>query len=346
MLECKLKNHVPKKVTFGSSFSPLMYLQQYEHGVGWHSGEVTDFQQLQLSPSAAVLHYGQAIFEGMKAYKNTNGQVYLFRPKENLLRFNNSAHRMSMPQIDVDDHLNAILKLVSTQKDSIPEGFDGALYIRPTMIATDDSLNVCSSAKYSHFIITSPVSSYFGSNAIDVFVSENHYRAVPGGVGHVKTAGNYASSYFVAEQAKSFGCDQVLWLDPQTGKNIEEVGAMNIFFVYACGKVVTPSLSGSILPGITRNSVIQLTKESGTEVVEETLEISKVINDIKSGRIIEIFGTGTAAAISNIKAIHYQGERASTVGDDEFSTAKSIRDTLLKIQYGYSEDHFNWRVKV
>lgn len=346
MIKCKLKKNAPKKVPFGSTFSPLMYLQQYEQGKGWYSGEITDFKQLVLSPSAAVFHYGQAIFEGMKAYKNTHGQVYLFRPKENLLRFNNSAHRMSMPKVDIDDHLKTIVELVNIQKKLIPEGFDGSLYIRPTMIATDESLSVCSSSTYSHFIITSPVTNYFGSNAIDVYVSEHHFRAVPGGVGHVKTAGNYASSYFISEQAKSLGCDQVLWLDPQTGKNIEEVGAMNIFFVYACGKIVTPLLSGSILPGITRNSIIQIVRGHDIKMVEETLQIAKVIDDIKNGRIIEIFGTGTAAAITNIKAIHYQEERVATIGEVEYTHTKKIRNTLLNMQYGYSEDCFDWRVEV
>jgi branched-chain amino acid aminotransferase len=334
------------KTTFGSTFSSSMYLQNYERNKGWFGGGITDFRKLELSPSAAIFHYGQAIFEGMKAYKNTDGRVFLFRPEENLKRFNQSAYRMAMPQIDVNDHLEAIVKLVCSQKNSIPEGPDGALYIRPTMIATEDSLNVSSSTSYSHFIITSPVTSYFGTSAIDVLVSENHFRAVPGGVGHIKTAGNYASSYFVSEQAKAVGCDQVLWLDSKTRKNIEEIGAMNIFFVYENGSIVTPQLSGSILPGITRDSIIELALRTGVEVEQKSLSIDDVIEDIKNGDIVEIFGTGTAAAVTNVKAIHHKGERVSIAGDPEYKKAKYFRDTLLNLQFGNSEDLLNWRREI
>lgn len=338
--------HKQLKNQFGTKFDMWMYLQHYKNGANWYDGEITTFKSLEVSPAAAVLHYGQSIFEGLKAYRNSNDKVFLFRPKDNLKRFNDSAKRMAMPQIDVDTHLKIIIDLVLKNKSSIPVGKEGALYIRPTMIATDNSLNVGASSSYSHYVITGPVASYFSNKEITCYVSTEHFRAVPGGVGNVKTAGNYAASYLVSEKAKLANCDQVLWLDPRNGKNVEEVGAMNIFFAYSNGELKTPALSGSILPGITRDSVIQLARSEGVQVSEETLNIDNVIKDIQSGKIVEIFGTGTAASITSIGALEMNGEnvRVKSTTNQKFSS--HLKSQLLGIQYGEFPEGFGWVIEL
>ena len=334
------------KTSFGSTFLKHMYLQKYRHNLGWHDGGIVEYQALNLMPSAAVFHYGQAIFEGMKAYRNKNGKVYLFRPTDNLRRFNHSANRLAMPELDITQHLQQLVSLIAFQRNEIPVGKDASLYIRPTMIATEESLNVKSSASYLHFIITSPVNSYFASDGIDVLVSDEHFRAVPGGVGNVKTAGNYAPSYLVSNKAQQLGCSQVLWLDPKTGQNIEEIGAMNIFIVYADGTIATPALSGSILPGITRDSVIQLCDKYLLPVLEQTITITELIEAIKLGQVVEIFGTGTAASITPIDALVYLGQRYAILNKPDKSVIAELKELLTGIQYGELDDPFEWRVEI
>lgn len=342
--------HVHKQVKnkFGTKFDMWMYLQHYKNGVDWYGGEITTFKNLEVTPAAAVLHYGQSIFEGLKAYRNSDDKIFLFRPRDNLTRFNDSAKRMAMPQLDVETHLKIIVDLVIKNKSSIPVGREGALYIRPTLIATDDSLNVGASSSYSHYVITGPVASFFDNKEITCFVSTEHFRAVPGGVGNVKTAGNYAASYLVSEKAKSVNCDQVLWLDPRNRKNVEEVGAMNIFFAYSNGELKTPALSGSILPGITRDSVIQLARSEGVQVSEATLNIDNVIEDMKSGKIVEIFGTGTAASITSIGALEINGEKINVkpCTNSKLKVASHFKDRLLEIQYGEVSEKFDWAIEI
>lgn len=335
---------IPTQLAFGQNFTDHMFWQTYTAERGWHGAEVGPYHPLTLDPSALVLHYAQEIFEGTKAYRRPDGRVNLFRPWENAKRFNSSAERMSMAQVDVEEHVAAIAKLVEVDQAWVPNADGSSLYIRPTMIATEAAIGVKASQEYLHFVITCPVGNYYpqGMAAVPVYISDEYRRAVKGGTGAAKTGGNYAASLYVSEQVKKQGYVQVLWLDAVTGRYVEEVGTMNIMFVYEGKKIVTPALTGSILAGITRDSLLKLAPDLGYEVAEEQLEVAQVLADIESGKITEVFGCGTAVVISPVGKFGYKGVDY-TVGKGEVGpVAQHLYQALTDIQYGRVPDPYGW----
>jgi len=329
---------------FCQVFANRMFTQRYSPNKGWHDAKVELYAPFQLDPATASLHYAQMIFEGMKAYRRADGRINLFRPWENMRRFNNSARRMAMAPVDEEDHLAAIVKLIDIEADWVPQQSDASLYIRPTMIAADHTLGVKASATYLHFVIISPVGAYFaeGFNPVSVYITDQYVRAVRGGVGEAKTGGNYAASLYAGEEARKRGYSQVLWLDAIERRFVEEVGAMNICFVYEGRRIVTPSLTGSILPGVTRKSVIELGRHLGYEVEEGMIDVHEMLADIRSGRITEVFGCGTAAVIAPVGKFGFRDEEI--VINDGLAGPVSHRlfRQLVDIQYGRAEDPFGW----
>ncbi|MCD4743601.1 MAG: branched-chain amino acid aminotransferase [Desulfobacteraceae bacterium] len=345
VLETEKKRIKPEdsKLGFGQFFTDHMFSMDYSEEKGWHDARIEPYSEISLLPAAMVFHYGQAIFEGLKAYRTPEGKIQLFRARDNFARFNRSAKGMCMPEIDVDFVMQALKKLILVEKNWVP-GSDGtSLYIRPTMIATDSFLGVRASNTYRFFIILSPVAAYYaeGFNPLKIWVSTDHVRAVRGGVGEFKTAGNYAASLTAGTEAVEAGYAQVLWLDGIERKYIEEVGAMNIFFLMG-DKLVTPELSGSILPGITRYSVIQLAQKWGITVSERKISIDELIEAEKAGELKEVFGSGTAAVISPVKEVRY-GDKVIKIGDGTPGTlTMKLYNALTDIQYGKKEDTENW----
>jgi branched-chain amino acid aminotransferase len=338
----------PEDLVFGAAFADHMFTQRYHRGEGWHDAQIGPLAAIPLHPAAAVLHYSQEIFEGLKAYRRADGGVNLFRPQANAARFNRSAERMSMPTVDIDDHVEAIRRLVAVDERWVPARDGASLYIRPALIATSTKLGLGAAAEYLHFVICSPVGPYFASGfqPVSVDVSDVLRRAVKGGVGEAKTGGNYAASLLASEAAAREGYTQVLWLDAVEGRFIEEVGAMNIFFVYGGEELVTPTLSGSILPGITRDSILRLAPGMGYRVREARLDIEEIIAGIGSGDITEVFGSGTAAVVSPVGRLRYR-ERVCTINDNQPGpVARQLLKALTDIQYGRSDDPFDWIVKV
>jgi branched-chain amino acid aminotransferase len=344
VLPIEKRKACPKEFSFGVTFSDHMFTQNFEQDKGWHDALISPYHALSLDPSAAVFHYSQEIFEGLKAYRKLDGSINLFRPLENVKRFNRSAERMVMPQVDEKLHLEAIKSLVSLDQDWVPNQQGASLYIRPTMIATSPKLGLGASTSYSHFIITGPAGSYFkgGLTPISVYVADKYRRAVKGGVGEAKTGGNYAASLYASEEVISLGYSQVLWLDAVEGRFIEEVGAMNICFVYEGKRIVTPALSGSILPGITRDSILKLAPTLGYEISEERLDIQQILSDIENGKITEVFGCGTAAVISPIGKLGFKDKEYVINDNQTGDVSKALYDELTGIQYGTREDKFGW----
>ncbi|MCA9949222.1 MAG: branched-chain amino acid aminotransferase [Anaerolineales bacterium] len=340
----EMKSPLTSEFGFGNKFSNRMFTQEYTRGVGWHAAEIGPYRDFSLPPSTAVFHYAQEIFEGTKAYRRADGRINLFRPWENMKRFNRSATRMAMPEVDEEDHLAAIIQLVELEQEWVPAAPGATLYIRPAMIASDAALGVYSSNKYIHFVIVGPVGAYFkeGFNPVPVFISDQYRRAVRGGCGAAKTGGNYASSLFVGTEAKQKGYSQVLWLDAVHGRFIEEVGAMNICFVYAGKKIVTPPLSDSILAGVTRDSVLKLAPHLGYEAVEEDVDVHEMLADLKSGKITEVFGCGTAAVIAPVGKFGYKDEEIIINNYKSGPVASRYFNALTDIQYGRSADPFGW----
>jgi branched-chain amino acid aminotransferase len=335
---------IPEKLAFGQSFTDHMFMQKFTAEIGWHAAQIAPYQPITLDPAALVFHYAQEIFEGTKAYRRPDGHVNLFRPWDNAKRFNRSAERMSMATVDVEEHVTAIAKLVETDQAWVPSADGSSLYIRPTMIATEAGIGVKASHSYLHFIITCPVGNYYpqGMAAVPVYISDEYRRAVKGGTGAAKTGGNYAASLYVSEQVKQKGYVQVLWLDAVTGKYIEEVGTMNIMFVYEGKKIVTPSLTGSILAGITRDSLLRLAPDLGYEVSEELLEVEQVLADIEAGKITEAFGCGTAVVISPVGKFGYKGRDYVVGNGDVGPVSQHLYKALTDIQYGRVPDPYGW----
>jgi len=304
---------------------------------------IEPFAEFSMSPAAMVFHYGQAIFEGLKAYKTPEGKIQLFRARDNFARMNQSANGLCIPEIDVDFVMDAMKQLIKLEEKWIPETLGTSLYIRPFIIATDPFLGVRSSFTFKFFIILSSVGAYYagGLNPVKIWVSKDHVRAVRGGVGEFKTAGNYAASLLAGEKAKKEGYAQVLWLDGIELKYIEEVGAMNIFFIIN-GELLTPELNGSILPGITRYSVIELAKKWGLKVSERKISMDEVAEAYENGQLTEVFGSGTAAVISPVGEIRY-GDKSMNIGDGTpGETSMKFYDALTSIQYGKAEDTQGW----
>ncbi len=339
---------IPSNPGFGAFFSDHMFVQSYSADSGWGGAAIKKLENFSIHPAAAVLHYGQEIFEGLKAYKRPDGGVNLFRPEGNLRRFNESARRVVMPEVDLSFHLQTMKSLIRLDERWVPSEPGSSLYIRPAMIATSAKLGLGASADYMHFIITGPVGPYFkeGFNPVSVYISDTSRRAVIGGIGEAKTGGNYAASLYMSEKVAKLGYTQVLWLDAIHGKYVEEVGAMNICFVYEGSRIVTPQLSGSILAGVTRDSVLKLAPALGYEVSEELLDVNDILRDIKSGKITEAFGCGTAAVISPVGKLAFKDEEYAMNNNQSGPVAKKLYDELTGIQYGTREDRFGWTQKI
>ena len=338
-----LKSHPDDaSLAFGTIFTDHMFNMDYSLEKRWHNPRIEPYQPIELDPSAMVLHYGQAIFEGLKAF-STASSVQMFRPQDNLKRFNRSARTLCIPEIDEVFALTALKKLVNLEIEWVPKSHGTSLYIRPIIIATDPYLGVRASHTYRFFIILSPVGAYYaeGFNPVKIWVTTDHVRAVPGGVGEAKTAGNYAASLYAGEEAVNNGYTQVLWLDGIERKYVEEVGSMNIFFVID-DELITPMLSGSILPGITRDSVIKLAKTWGIKTVERKISINEVMDAHGSGRLKEIFGSGTAAVLSPVGELKYK-DKIITVGNGKVGPITlRLFDAITDIQYGKTEDTMGW----
>ena len=325
-------------------FANRMFTQRYAPPRGWHDAKIEPYAPFSLDPATTSLHYAQMIFEGMKAYRRADGRINLFRPMENMRRFTNSARRMAMAAPDEEEHLAAICKLIELESEWVPTQPDASLYIRPTLIGTDTTLGVHASATYLHYVIISPVGPYFseGFNPVSVFITDEYARAVRGGVGEAKTGGNYAASLFVSDAARKRGYSQVLWLDAVERRYVEEVGAMNICFVYEGRRIVTPRLTGSILPGVTRKSVIELGRHLGYEVSEEMIDVHEMLNDVRGGRITEVFGCGTAAVIAPVARFGFHDEDITISDGQAGPVARHLYQQLTDIQYGRIPDPFGW----
>lgn len=334
---------------FGVRFSDHMFVMKYSSDQGWHDAEITPYAPFVLDPSTMVFHYGQAIFEGLKAYKNERGEITMFRPELNMARMNSSAERMCMPKIDETFVLSAIEKLVSIDRDFIPTAEGTSLYLRPFMIATEKNLGVHASKEYIFCVICSPSGAYYahGLTPVSLKVEDHYVRAAKGGTGHYKFAGNYASSILASEIAEKEHYDQVMWLDAKDHRYVEEVGSMNIFFAFG-DRVVTPMLAGSILPGITRRSCIEYLKAKGYEVEERLVSMDEILQGVKDGTLTEIFGTGTAAVISPVGTFGYQGQMYTVADGKMGKIAAMLYQDITGIQTGNLPDQMGWvhRVKV
>jgi branched-chain amino acid aminotransferase len=343
----KAKPKDESKLGFGKIFTDHFFNMKYKDGQGWHDAIIEPYRPLQLDPTAMCLHYAQEIFEGLKAYRGKDGAIFLFRPTENIKRMNASAERLCMPSIDEGIFLDALKKLVILEKDWIPHGAGTSLYIRPTMIATEPALGVHPANEYLFFIVVGPVGAYYpqGFSPTKIFVSEEYVRAAPGGTGNTKAAGNYAASLYASRIATNMGYTQVLWLDAREKKYVEEVGTSNIFF-FIGDELITPALTGTILPGVTRNSVIQLARHFGTKVVERQLSIDEVITASQKGTLKEVFASGTAAIVSPVGQIYFRGKEHMINGGKTGPLAEKLYNEILQIQYGLKEDEFGWRVKI
>jgi branched-chain amino acid aminotransferase len=332
---------------FGRYFSDYMFEMDYHSDLGWFNPRITPYEPLTLEPSSMVFHYGQAIFEGMKAYKTPDGSIQLFRPEKNMKRLNDSCDRLCIPRIDEEFLLEGIKQLIVTEKDWVPNGEGTSLYIRPFIFSTEPYLGVRPASEYKLLVILSPSGAYYGSqlSPVKIYVEEQYVRAVIGGVGHVKTAGNYAASLKAQEKADAGGYAQILWLDAKENKYVEEVGSMNIFFKIK-GEVVTPRLNGSILPGVTRDSVIELLKYWNIPVREEKISIEEVFAAHQRGELEEVFGAGTAAVISPVGELTWKDQSITINGNNIGQLSQDIYNELTGIQLGKKEDPFNWTVKV
>ena len=335
------------KLGFGKFFTDHMFIMDYDCEIGWHNARIVPFQNISLHPASTVLHYGAEIFEGLKAYRTEDGEIRLFRPMENIRRMNNSANRMCLPEINEEDFLQALKVFVEFEKDFVPHSFGTSLYLRPYMFGNDESLGVHTVKKANFIIIASPSGSYYkeGINPVKIMIESEDVRAVKGGTGEAKCGGNYAASNRAGEKASQKGYSQVLWLDGVHRKYIEEVGAMNVMFKID-GEIVTPALNGSILPGITRKSCIEVLKSFGYKVNERLVSVDELVEALKNGKLEEAWGTGTAAVVSPIGRFCYQDVEYDVNNGEIGEVAKKLYDTLTGIQWGKVEDKYNWIYKI
>lgn len=347
----KTKNPKPKpdqnSLGFGQFYTDHMFVMDYTEGKGWHDPRIVPYGPVELDPATMIFHYGQATFEGLKAYKARNGKILLFRPYKNMERMNISNERLCIPTLDPEFAVEAIKAIVRMDQDWIPEADDTSLYIRPFVIATDPYLGVRPAQTYKFIIILSPVGAYYpeGINPVKIYVEKEYVRAVKGGLGFTKTPANYAASLKAQEEAKRKGYTQVLWLDGVEKKYIEEVGTMNVFFKVN-GEVITPSLEGSILAGITRDSTINLLKSWGVKVTEKKISVTELYEAHARGQFEEAFGTGTAAVISPIGELNWDG-RIIAINDGKTGELSArIYNAITGIQSGQNKDEFGWTVEV
>ena len=328
---------------FGKIFTDHMFMMEYEAGRGWINARIVPFANLSLHPASTVLHYGSEIFEGLKAYRRADGKVQLFRPMENIRRMNNSAERLCLPQIPEDEALHILTTFVKTEQDWTPSAPGTSLYLRPFMFGNDESLGVHTVKHVEFLIIASPVGSYYkeGINPVKIMIEDRDVRAVRGGTGYAKCGGNYAASNRAGERAEQQGYSQVLWLDGVHRKYIEDVGAMNVMFKIG-GEIVTPKLTGSILPGITRKSCIEILKKEGYKVHERLLSVKELSDAMANGTLEEAWGCGTAAVVSPIGELCYKGQKYTVNGGKIGAVTQHLYDTLTGIQWGKIEDTFGW----
>ena len=332
---------------FGAYFTDHMFLMDYDRENGWHDARIVPYGNLSFSPAANVFHYGAEVFEGMKAYRREDGEVQLFRPWENVKRLNRSCERMGLPMLDENDALEAIKTLVEIDKDWVPSAKGTSLYIRPFVIATDPKLGLHGVHNAMFIVILSPVGSYYkeGINPVKIMLETEDVRAVRGGTGYAKCGGNYAASNRAGDRAAQKGYTQVLWLDGVERKYIEEVGAMNVMFKID-GKVVTPALTGSILPGITRDSCLTMLRSWGVEVEERLISIDELMEAADNGKLEEAWGTGTAAVVSPIGELNYNGKSVVVNNFEIGETAQKLYDELTGLQWGNKPDTFGWTCKI
>ena len=335
------------ELKFGVEFTDHMFIMEYDEGQGWHDGRVVPYAPLELDPAAVSLHYGQEMFEGLKAYKSRNGEVLLFRPDMNAKRTNNTNKRLCIPEMEEDLFVEAVKALVNVDSDWIPGKEGTSLYVRPFIIATEAFLGIRPSKAYKFMIIMSPVGSYYegGLRPTKLYVEDFYVRATKGGTGEAKCGGNYAAALKAQEVAHALGYEQILWLDGVERKYIEEVGTSNAFFVIG-DEVITAPLDGTILPGITRNSVITYLSDKGIKVKEKKLTIDELLEAYDDGKLKEMFATGTAAIISPVGELKYK-DKVMTINDNKIGEiAQDLYDTIYGIQTGAVEDTYNWTVKV
>jgi branched-chain amino acid aminotransferase len=334
---------LPENLGFGVYFTDHAFEMDYDPENGWHNPAIKPVNNLDIHPATMFIHYGQTIFEGLKAFKTVEGETVIFRPEKHIMRLNNSAKRLCMPPVDVDFVLQALSELVDLDKNWIPTKSGEALYIRPFMFGSDPVLGVRPSGKYKFIIILSPVGAYYpeGFKPVKILAQDDYVRAVRKGIGECKTSANYAASLLAAEEARKQGFTQVLWLDGVEQKYIEEVGTMNIFVRFK-NEVATPKLNGSILPGVTRDSVLQILKEWGMNVTERLISIDEIVTEYKKGNVLEIFGTGTAAIITSLSSLKYKEHNMIFNADEPGELALKLFNELISIHIGKSDDTHNW----
>ena len=343
----KPKPEAGKPLPFGKIFTDHMFVMNYTEGKGWYDPRIVPYGKIELEPSAMIFHYGQSMFEGLKAYRGEHGEAYLFRPDQNAARANRSNARLCIPPIPEEDFIEAIRAVVDVDRDWIPSAEGTSLYIRPFIIATDEMLGVAPAKNYRFMVILSPSGAYYknGLEPVGIWIEDEYVRAVRGGMGFAKTGGNYACSLAAQEKAHEEGYSQVLWLDGVERKYIEEVGAMNIFFKIN-GTIVTPMLNGSILPGITRASVLHYCRAHGIPCEERRISVDELIEAQRTGKLEEVFGSGTAAVISPVGRLRYKDE-VFTIGDGGIGpVSQSLYDFITGVQTGRIPDEFGWRFKV
>jgi len=334
-------------LSFGTLFTDHMFQMDYAPDQGWHNPRIEPYGPITMDPATMVLHYGQGVFEGLKAFRTADDEIRMFRPQDNLKRLNRSARALCIPELDEELALTALKQLVDLDRDWVPRTHGTSLYIRPTIIAMDPFLGVRASHTYRYYVILGPVGAYYaeGFNPVKIWVSKEHVRAVRGGLGESKTMANYAASLYAGEAAHRHGYTQVLWLDGVEQRYVEEVGSMNICFVID-GELATPELNGSILPGITRDSVLALGRKWGLTVSERKITIDEVFAAHAKGTLEEVFGTGTAAVVSPVGELKYD-DQVITIGDGKVGPlAQKFFDSIMDIQYGRSDDAEGWIVPV
>ena len=348
-----IKNENPKQkpdensLGFGKYFTDHMFIMDHDYENGWHNARIVPYGNLSLSPASTVLHYGEEIFEGMKAYLTADGKIQLFRPYENAKRMNSSADRLCLPEIPEEDFVEAIKKLVEIDKEWIPKAKGTSLYIRPFLFGNDETLGVHTVHHSMFVVILSPVGSYYkeGLNPVKILIETEDVRAVRGGTGFAKCGGNYAASSRAGKKAEEKGYSQVLWLDGVERKYIEEVGAMNVMFKIN-GEVVTPALLGSILPGITRKSCLEVLRKQGIKATERLLSLEELTKAVENGTLEEAWGCGTAAVISPIGLIEVNGKKYTINNGEIGPVSQMLYDKITGIQTGKIADEFNWTVEV
>jgi branched-chain amino acid aminotransferase len=343
----KKKPDPGQQLGFGKIFTDYLFLLDYQKGKGWINPRIEPYRPLSLDPAALVLHYGQEVFEGLKAYRWANGDIYLFRPRKNFERINRSAKRLCMPELDIDSVLDATKRLIHLERDWVPSAPGSSLYIRPNMIANEPALGVQVSDQYLFYVMLGPVGAYYpqGFSPTQIYVSEKYIRAARGGLGEAKTLANYAHSLLAQEEAHEEGYNQVLWLDAIERKYVEEVGTSNIFF-YIGDELITPPLGGTILPGITRDSVLHLTRSWEMKVSERMIGLDEILTALESGKLKEAFASGTAAVISPVGKLTYRGKEYPIHQGKVGPLSQKLYDQIIGIQYGKIKDPYGWMEKV